>query len=216
VVLILQLGLGALAAAANGLGVVAVKGARGLGVVERGPVLVVAGNEQGDAKGTAHDALLAVSALAKAQGQVADGLGARLDAQGLVVIEGVALALDARVLDHAARIGLQPAHGAPNVPVDLDNLLDRRRLEQGRRDALLDAQDDALGRGHADGRAAELDSLERVFDLEEAAFGGEGAACVGQEQSVSFGPASKTRLGFAAGAAVYRCIASGKGRGKLT
>jgi hypothetical protein len=60
------------------------------------------------------------------------------------------------------------------VAVNLDNLLDRRRLEQGRRDALLDAEDDALGRGDADGCAAELDGLEGVFDLEEAAFGGEG------------------------------------------
>lgn len=174
-VLVLQLGLGALAAASDGLGVIAVKGAAGLGVVERGPVLVVAGDEQGDAKGAAHDALLAIGALAEAQGQVANGLGAALDAQALGEVEGVRLALDARVLDHAAGVGLQPAHGAPNVPVDLDNLLDRRGLEQRRRHALLHPQHDALGRGDADGRAAELDGLERVLDLEEAALGGEGA-----------------------------------------
>jgi len=175
VVLILQFGLGALAAAANGLCVVAVERARGLGVVERGPVLVVAGDEQGDAKGAAHAAGLAVDALAEAQRQVADGLGAAVDAQLLVVVEGVALALDARVLKHGPRVRLQPRHGAANVPVDLDNLLDRRRLEEGRGHALLDAQDDALGRGDADGRAAVLDGLEGVLDLEEAPFGGEGA-----------------------------------------
>lgn len=182
-ILVLQLGLGALAAAADGLCIVPVEGARRLGVVQRWPVLVVAGDQQGDAKGPAHDALLAVGRLAEAQGQVADGLGAALDAQALVVVEGVRLALDARVLHHGPRVGLQARHGAPDVPVDLDNLLDRRRLEQRRRHALLDAQDHALGRGHADGRAAELDGLERVLDLEEAAFGGEGAV-VGGEQRV--------------------------------
>jgi len=180
VVLVLELGLGALAAAADRLGVVAVKGARGLGVVEGRAVLVVAGDEEGDAKGAAHDALLAVGALAEAQGQVADGLGAALDAQALVVVEGVALALDAGVLDHGAGVGLEAAHGAADVAVDLDNLLDRRGLEQGRRDALLDAEDDALGGGDADGGAAELDGLERVLDLEEAAFGREGAAGAGR------------------------------------
>ena len=185
-VLVLQLSLGALGAGADGLGVVAVEGARGLGVVERGPVLVEAGDEQGDAEGAAHDRLLAVGALAEAQGEVADGLGAALDAQGLVVVEGVALALDAGVLDHAARVGLQPAHGAADVAVDLDDLLHRRRLEQRRRHALLHAQHHALGRRHPDGRAAQLDGLERVLDLEEAALGGEGVdapVCAAAEAS---------------------------------
>lgn len=175
VIFVLQLGLSTLASGSDGLRVVAVKGAAGLSVVELGAVLVVAGDEQGDAEGAGHDALLAVGALAEAQGQIADGLGAALDAQGLVVIEGVALRLDAGVLDHAASVGLQTTHGAADVAVDLDNLLDRRRLQQGRGHPLLHAQHDALRRRHADGCAAQLDGLERVFDLEEAAFGGEGA-----------------------------------------
>lgn len=154
VVLVLQLCLGTLASTTNGLCVVPVKGTAGLGVVELGAVLVVAGNEQGDAKGPTHDALLAVGALAEAEGQVADGLGARLDAEGLVEVEGVGLGLDAGVLDHAAGVGLQARHGAANVAVDLDNLLDRRRLQERRRHALLDAQHDTLGRGDADGRRA--------------------------------------------------------------
>lgn len=109
-------------------------------------ILVVAGNEQGDAEGATHDALLALGALAEAQGQVADGLGAALDAQRLGVVERVVLALDARVLDHAARVRLQPAHRAPDVPVDLDYLLHRRRLQQRRRHPLLHAEDHALAR----------------------------------------------------------------------
>jgi hypothetical protein len=109
--------------------------------------VVVAGDEQGDAKRPAHDALLAVGALAEAQREVTDGLGAALDGQGLVVVEGVVLALQARVLNHAPGVGLQAAHGAADVLVDLDDLLDAAGLEEGRRHALLDAEDDAIGRG---------------------------------------------------------------------
>lgn len=174
-IFVLQLSLCALAATADRLGVIAVKGARGLGVVQRRAVLVIPRDEQGDAERSAHDALLAVGALTETQGQITDGLGAALDAQLLVVVEGVALALDAGVLDHGPGVGLEPAHGAADVAVDLDNLLDRRGLEEGRRDALLDAENHALGCGDADCCAAELDGFERVLDLEEAAFGGEGA-----------------------------------------
>lgn len=64
------------------------------------------------------------------------------------------------------------------MPVDFDNLFDGGGLEEGGGDALLDAEDDAAAGGDADGRGPELDCFERVFDLEEAAFGGEGAAVV--------------------------------------
>lgn len=105
-VLILQLGLGTLASRANSFGVVSVEGATRLSVVELRAVFVVAGDEEGDAEGSAHDALLAIGALAETEGQVADGLGAALDAQVFVVVERMALALDAGVLDHAAGVGL--------------------------------------------------------------------------------------------------------------
>lgn len=64
------------------------------------------------------------------------------------------------------------------MPVDFDYLFDGGGLEEGGGDALFDAEDDAAAGGDADGRAAELDCFERVFDLEEAAFGGEGAGVV--------------------------------------
>lgn len=67
------------------------------------------------------------------------------------------------------------------MAVDLDNLFNRVGLEEGRRDALLDAEDDTLGGGDADGGGAELDGFQRVFDLEEAALGGEGAGRVRSE-----------------------------------
>lgn len=106
-VLVLKLGLGTLRARADGLGIVAVKGTARLGVEELGAVLVETSNEQGDTEGTAHDGLLAVSTLAEAQGKIADGLGAALDAEVLVVVEGVALAFDTGVLDHGAGVGLE-------------------------------------------------------------------------------------------------------------
>lgn len=174
VVLVLQLRLRTLTTASNRLCIVPVEGTRGLGVVQTGTILIISCNQQCDAKGPAHDALLAVGRLAEAQGQVADGLGAGLDAQGLVVVEGVALALDAGVLDHAAGVGLETTHGAADVAVDLDNFLDGGGLEQGRGHTLLDTQNHTLVGCDADGSGAELDGFEGVLDLEEAAFGGEG------------------------------------------
>ena len=105
-VLVLQLRLGTLGARADSFGIIPIKGTAGFGVEQLGAVLVVAGNEQGDTKGPAHDGLLAVGTLAESQGEVADGLGGALDAEGLVVVEGVALALDAGVFDHGAGVGL--------------------------------------------------------------------------------------------------------------
>lgn len=139
-----------------------------------GSIFVVASNEQGNTKGSTHNRLLALGTLAEAQGEIADGLGSALDAKGLVEVEGVALALYAGVLDHGAGVGLEAGHGAANMAVDLDNLLYRGCLKEGRCDSFLDAENDTLGSGNADGCGAELDGFERVFDLEQTTFGGEG------------------------------------------
>lgn len=139
-----------------------------------GTVLVKASDEERNTKGPAHDGLLSVSALSEAQGKVANGLGAALHAEGLVVVEGVALALDAGVLNHGSGVGLEAGHGASDVAVDLDNLFDGGGFEERRCDSLFDAEDDALGCCNADGGRPELDSLERVFHLEETTLGGEG------------------------------------------
>ena len=53
------------------------------------------------------------------------------------------------------------------------DLFDAGGFEEGGGDAFLDAEDDAVGGRDADGGAAEFDGFEGVFDLEEAAFGGE-------------------------------------------
>lgn len=99
-ILILQLRLRALATASNSLRIIAIERSAGLSMVQTRTVLIITRNQQRHTKGARHDALLAVGALAEAQGQVADGLRAALDPQLLVVVEGVALALHAGVLDH--------------------------------------------------------------------------------------------------------------------
>lgn len=137
-------------------------------------ILIVPRNQESNAERSAHDGLLTLSTLTKSKGQVADGLGAALDTQGLVVVEGMALALDSGMLDHGAGVCLEAGHGTANVAVDFDNLLNRGGLEEGGGDALLDTEDDTFGGGDADGCRAELDGLKRVFDLEETALGGEG------------------------------------------
>lgn len=174
VVLVLELSLGTFRARADSLGVVTVKGTTGLSVEQLRTILVEASNEQSNAERSTHDSLLSISTLTESQGEIADGLGAALNAERLVVVEGVGLAFDSGVFDHGAGIGLETGHGTANVAVDLDNLLDGGSLEEGRGNALLDTKDDTLGGGYADGRGAKLDGLERVFDLEETAFGGEG------------------------------------------
>lgn len=61
------------------------------------------------------------------------------------------------------------------MSIDLDNFLNRTRFKEGRCDTLLYSQDDTSRGGDADCCRAQLDGFEGVFDLEEAAFGREGA-----------------------------------------
>ena len=112
--------------------------------VQTWAVLVVTGDQQRHTEWSRHDALLAFRTLTKPQRKVAYCLRATLYPQRLGIVEGVVLALDSCVLDHASRIGLQTRHSASNVTVDLDNLLDGAGLEEGGGYALFDAEDDAL------------------------------------------------------------------------
>eukprot|EP00191_Tetraselmis_sp_GSL018_P024590 CAMPEP_0177624462 /NCGR_PEP_ID=MMETSP0419_2-20121207/29503_1 /TAXON_ID=582737 /ORGANISM="Tetraselmis sp., Strain GSL018" /LENGTH=293 /DNA_ID=CAMNT_0019125191 /DNA_START=234 /DNA_END=1113 /DNA_ORIENTATION=- len=111
---LLQGGLGALAARPDRLGVVLDKSARGVRVEQDGPVHgVVPGHQQRDSERAAHPAVLAV--LAKAQREVAQRLRARLHGHWLVVAEAVLLCLDSCVLYQRARVRREPAHRATNV-----------------------------------------------------------------------------------------------------
>lgn len=107
-------------------------------------LLVKTSNQQSHTKWSAHDGLLSISTLAESQGKIANSLGAALNSQGLVVVEGVALRFDAGVLDHGTSVGLQTGHGAANVAIDLDNLLDGRGFEERGGYSLLDSENDTF------------------------------------------------------------------------
>ena len=76
----------------------------------------------------------------------------------------------------------QAGEGAGQVGVDLDDLLDGGGLHERAGDPLLDRQDDALGGLDPDGSGAQLDGLEGVLYLEEAALRGIGH---GEESGVN-------------------------------
>ena len=109
-------------------------------------------------------------------------LGQCLHADGLVVREGVVLRLDAGVVDEGPGVGDQAAHGGADVGVDLGDLLHGGRVEEGAGQALLDGQDAAALGLEADGGGAQLDGLDGILDLEQAALGAEGV-----DSSVVFG-----------------------------
>lgn len=56
-------------------------------------------------------------------------------------MEGVVLALDAGVLDHVASVCLKARHRAPDMLVNLDDLLHRGRFKKGGCDPFLNTQD---------------------------------------------------------------------------
>ena len=62
----------------------------------------------------------------------------------------VVLALDPGVCHEGARVRRQPASGATQVVVDLHDLLNARRDQQGRRQPLLHRKNDALARSDPD------------------------------------------------------------------
>ena len=149
-ILILELRLGTFRARADSFGIIPVESPTGLRVKQLRPVLIMPGNQQRHTKWPTHDSLLAICALAESQRQITDRLRCALHAQRLVVVEGVALALNTGVLNHRSGIGLETGHGAADVAVDLDDFLDRGGLKEGGRHALLDAEDDAFGGCDAD------------------------------------------------------------------
>jgi len=89
------------------------------------PFLIPPGNQQRHPKWPTHDTLLTLGTLAKPQGKITDTLRAALDSQRLAMVERVALSLYASVLDERPCVGLESGHGASDVAVDFDDLLDR-------------------------------------------------------------------------------------------
>jgi hypothetical protein len=107
--------------------------------------LIVSRNQQRHPKRPTHNTLLAIRALPKAQCQIANRLRTALNAQLLVVIEGVVLGFYASMLDHAACIRLEAGHGAADVAVYFDDFFDGGGFEEGGSDALFDAENYAIG-----------------------------------------------------------------------
>lgn len=105
---------------------------------------------------THHQSLVLFYTLSKPKRQIANSLSAALNPDRLVVCERVVLARHPGVVDHRPGICRETRHGAPDVRVDLHNLLYRRGFEQLGRHALLDSKDDAEGRADADRRRSEL------------------------------------------------------------
>jgi len=79
------------------------------------------------------------------------------------------------VLDECPAVCLKTRDGAADVFVDLNDLLYGARLQKCACHSLLHTEYDTLASLDSDGCAAELDGFEGVFDLEETAFGREGA-----------------------------------------
>jgi len=66
-------------------------------------------------------------------------------------VEGMVLALDASVFNKVPSIGLQTGHGTTDVLVNFDDLLDGRRFEESRCDALLNTKNHTFGCCYLDG-----------------------------------------------------------------
>ena len=79
------------------------------------------------------------------------------------------------MLDECPAVGLETGDGAANVFVNLNDLLHGARLQKRAGHSLFHTEDNALTGLDSDGCAAKLDGFEGVFDLEETAFGREGA-----------------------------------------
>lgn len=144
----------------GGVGVVpvSVSSTLRMGSLQLGSVVINTGNEERNTEWSGHEGLVVVDTLSEAEREVTHRLRARLDTDLLVVRELVHLRGDAGVVDHRARVRRQARHRAANVPVDLHDLFDRGRLEQGRLHTLLDTENNTVRSRDTDGRGTELAS----------------------------------------------------------
>ena len=76
------------------------------------------------------------------------------------------------MFDHRPRIGRETGHGAPDVGIDLHDLFDGRRFEEGGLDAFLYGENRTVRRGDSDRGGSEFDSFHGVFDLGSSGGGG--------------------------------------------
>lgn len=88
------------------------------------PILINARHQQRHPERSTHDTLLPLRAFSEPYRQIANTLRAAFYSEGLVVMESVALAFHAGMLDHGARVGLEARHGAADVAVYFYDLFD--------------------------------------------------------------------------------------------
>jgi len=89
------------------------------------------------------------------------------------------------MLDECPAVGLETRNSAANVFVNLNDLLHGARLQKRAGHSLLHTKYDTLTGLDSDGCAAKLDGFEGVFDLEDTAFGREGARIMLERRSRS-------------------------------
>ena len=103
--------------------------------------------------------------VSKLNGQIGYRLSNGLHLEGLVIHKPVVLRLHPSSFYQHLGVGGEAREGKCAVAVDLNNLLNGSGFHEGRGDALLDGEHNALGGDHTDGRRAKLDGLDRIFNL---------------------------------------------------
>lgn len=195
---LLELGLGELAALADGRCAIPAEFTRRLDCVEPGlaRMRVEAADNRADAKG-ADRAVERVGV-----GVLRQTRGKRLGPDGLVEVVAEVLGLLARAAGHVAAIGDEAGSREAEVGVHAEDaaVAGRAGHEELAGHKLLDRKNNPVRGADADGGAGVLDGLERILDLEEAAVGRVGAG--GQVVPGALGSHGRRRCGRGAGVRV--------------
>ena len=120
---ILDGGHGGLFTRANGARLPLSESAGRVGLIELGPFLVDASDEEAYTVGAGHGlALGAGIPFSEVDSDVGDRLGNSLDVHGFSIVEGVVLRFNATVVDEDSGVTDDAGHGAGAVAVDFDEL----------------------------------------------------------------------------------------------
>src|SRR5256712_2033255 len=152
-----------LAALADAPGLVRHQGSARVRLEEMGSEVVHARDEERRPERT-HAAVLGVVLFV-----VANPLDEEVDTDLLAVRDLVDLRDEPRIVHEDPRIGYEAGRRRPDVFVDLENLLDRRRFDEPRSDLLVGHEHDAVLELQAHGGVAPRDRHASVCHLEQAA-----------------------------------------------
>src|SRR3989441_7455738 len=152
-----------LAALADAPGLVRHEGAARVRLEQMGSEVVHARDEERRPERT-HAAVLGVVLFV-----IANPLDEEVDPDLLAVRDFVDLRDEPSIVHEDPRIGYEAGRRRPDVFVDLEDLLDRRRFDEPRSDLLVGHQHDAVLELQAHGGVAPRDRHASVFHLEQAA-----------------------------------------------